>query len=279
MACYSRWLSNGKLLACGQCIGCKLRRSREWAVRCCHEAALYDENSFILLTYEKPPHSLVHRDFQLFMKRLRKAYSDREIRFFMCGEYGEPSVDNGFVYRPHFHAILFNVWFEDCKYFKLSASGNKLYRSGILERLWPLGHATVGTVSFDSAAYVARYCTKKVTCPDTEDMYEDVDLDTGEILQRIPEYGRMSLRPGIGSDWIRRFRSDVFSDGCVVAKGKKMVAPRFYRERLRAMGYGPRGENYLLRHELSLKNNIVDNENDRIASKEAVVRARLSLYN
>lgn len=38
-------------LPCGQCIGCRLERSRQWAIRCAHEASLYEENCFITLTY------------------------------------------------------------------------------------------------------------------------------------------------------------------------------------------------------------------------------------
>ena len=71
-------------IPCGQCRGCWLERSRVWAVRCTHEASLYEENSFVTLTYSTerlPPRgSLVHRDFQLFMKRLRKRYGEG-IRF------------------------------------------------------------------------------------------------------------------------------------------------------------------------------------------------------
>lgn len=79
-------------LACGQCIGCRLERSRQWAMRCMHEASLYDENCFVTLTYDDAhlkSTSLEYADFQLFMKRLRKKFADRLIRFYMCGEYGE----------------------------------------------------------------------------------------------------------------------------------------------------------------------------------------------
>ena len=62
--------------ACGQCIGCRIERSRQWAIRCVHEAQLYEANCFITLTYA-PEHlpkngSLVLEHFQKFMKRLRK---------------------------------------------------------------------------------------------------------------------------------------------------------------------------------------------------------------
>ena len=79
-------------ISCGQCIGCRLERSRQWAVRCVHEASLHTANSFITLTYRNeclPGDGSVHPEhFQKFMKRLRKALPDVKIRFFHCGEYG-----------------------------------------------------------------------------------------------------------------------------------------------------------------------------------------------
>ena len=61
---------------CGQCAGRRLDQSKQWALRCVHEAQVHDENCFITLTYnnENLPKdgSLNKRDFQLFMKRLIK---------------------------------------------------------------------------------------------------------------------------------------------------------------------------------------------------------------
>lgn len=156
---------------CGQCVGCRLERSRQWAVRCVHESKLHAENCFITLTYDSkkaPPLdvendqklpsdiSLYYRDFQLFMKRLRKRFPEKKIRFYMCGEYGENFG------RPHFHACIFGHNFDDLVHWQ---TRNKvpLYRSKTLEELWPYGYSSVGTVTFESAAYVARYIMKKVT--------------------------------------------------------------------------------------------------------------------
>ena len=115
---------------CGQCIGCRLERSRQWAIRCVHEASLYDDNCFITLTYtdenlpcrgnrdcDKCDHfkekrcdglerGLCKRDFQLFLKRLRKMFG-KGVRYHHCGEYGEQ------LGRPHHHACLFNFNFPD----------------------------------------------------------------------------------------------------------------------------------------------------------------------
>ena len=40
-------------IPCGQCIGCKLERSRQWGVRCMHEAQMHKQNCFITLTYNE----------------------------------------------------------------------------------------------------------------------------------------------------------------------------------------------------------------------------------
>jgi len=64
-------------LPCGQCIGCRLERSRQWAIRCVHEASMHENNCFITLTYAPeylpPDGGLIKSDFQKFIKRLRKS--------------------------------------------------------------------------------------------------------------------------------------------------------------------------------------------------------------
>jgi len=63
-------------LPCGQCINCRLERSRQWAVRCMHEASLYENNAFVTLTYDEQHvplnGSLDVTELQGYMKRLRK---------------------------------------------------------------------------------------------------------------------------------------------------------------------------------------------------------------
>lgn len=146
-------------IPCNRCVGCRLERSKVWAARCMHEASLYPENQFITLTFD--PRRVAHPDinykawFQPFMKRLRWKFRPRTIRFFMCGEYGEQFS------RPHFHALLFNFRFPDLKQWMVKGD-QVTYRSGLLEQLWPHGFSTCGNVSYQSAAYVARYVMKKM---------------------------------------------------------------------------------------------------------------------
>lgn len=204
MACYAAWRSEGgqyvRPFACGQCIGCKLEKSRQWAVRCMHEASLYDHNVFITLTFREPRFSLDYLgDFQPFMKKLRERLRPwfPKIRFYMCGEYGEENS------RAHYHALLFNCDFPDKVLHKRSGP-HKLFRSPMLEELWPHGFSSIGSVTFESAGYVARYCTKVLSGDESDDSgaLSILDPDTGEIYTRLKEFSRMSLRPGIGAGWL-----------------------------------------------------------------------------
>lgn len=222
-------------VSCGRCWQCRLARSRDWALRCIHEASLYSDNCFITLTYnpENNPVTLKKRHFQLFMKRLRKKFPNTSIRYFQCGEYGSK------LSRPHFHACLFNFDFPDKKLWQVR-NGTKLYRSKILEQLWSdpktkqsYGYSTVGSVTFESAAYVARYIMKKINVPSPDHpdydkyKYHYVVPETGEILD--PEYTTMSRRPGIGRGWYDKYKSDVYPHDFVeTVKYGKLRPPKYY---------------------------------------------------
>lgn len=146
-------------IPCGKCPGCKLEQSRQWAVRCLHEKRLHTESCFVTLTYDDahlpPGNTLVKADLQNFLKRLRHD-TGPGLRFFACGEYGSKTL------RPHYHLLLLNSDFADKKLIK-SGSAYNLYGSARLSKLWPFGHHALGDVTFESAAYVARYCMKKKT--------------------------------------------------------------------------------------------------------------------
>lgn len=189
---------------------------------------MHDYSSFVTLTYEdNDKYSLDYRDFQLFMKRLRKALGP--VRFYMCGEYGERGL------RPHYHALLFGVFFDDRYLWRRSPSGFDLYRSNLLEETWSLGHCEVGDVSYESAGYVARYCLKKVTGERAEDHYTRVVAETGEVVQVEPEFARMSLRPGIGAEWFAKYHRDVYPHDYVMVNDMKVKPPAYYDDLLRRM--------------------------------------------
>lgn len=193
-------------------------------MRCIHEASLYKKNCFITLTYndENLPEdrSLNVKHYQLFMKRLRKKYGEN-IRFFHCGEYGEQYG------RPHYHACIFNHDFADRRLWKVQ-NGVSLYTSSDLDSLWGLGFCSVGDVTYESAAYVARYILKKITGKEADDHYTYVDYSTGQVFLRKAEYTTMSRRPGIGRGWFDKYHRDVFPLDRVIINQKAVKPPKYY---------------------------------------------------
>jgi hypothetical protein len=265
-------VSHSFQIPCGQCIGCRLEKSRQWAMRCMHEAQMHENNCFITLTYDEThlptDQSLHHRDFQLFIKRLRKRYPTSKIRYYMAGEYGENFG------RPHYHACIFGFDFHDKKLWKRTPSGSLIYRSKDLETLWPFGYSSIGDVNFESAAYVARYIMKKQTGKDSEKHYQYTQLSTGEIIQMQPEYNKMSLKPGIGAEWYKKYRSDVYPHDYVVVRGKKVRPPKYYDKKYKT-DYPYEYDNLIYTRETRAKLNIADNTPERLAVKEQVTKARL----
>jgi hypothetical protein len=201
-------------------MGCFKVRQRDWSLRIMHEAQMHEFSSFVTLTYNDDhwSPSLNYRDFQRFMYRLRLEVGPT--RFFCAGEYG--SKDG----RPHFHAILFGLALSD-----RLAIGDRLYRSPMLERLWPNGFSSVGDVTSASAMYVAKYTTKRIVDEDVAARhYSRLDIRTGEIVSVVPEFARMSLRPGIGASWFEKYWRDVYAarDGVVQPGGRILPPPRYY---------------------------------------------------
>lgn len=211
------WRPLGRLpdtiyVPCGQCVGCRLEYSRQWAMRCVHEFETAGRvGSFITLTYNPdnlPPDGKVHKDHvQKFFKRLRKKFGNG-IRFFACGEYGHNFK------RPHYHAIIFGLQFTDLMIHTVK-HGYQYYRSPTLERLWPYGFSLVGNVTFESAAYVARYVFKKQKGDDVDDSLQPFVL--------------MSRMPGLGHDWYNKYKSQIYpNDFIVIRDGITCKPPQYY---------------------------------------------------
>lgn len=230
---------------CGQCIGCRLEYARVWALRCWHEQQLHEHNCFITLTYDDDHlpdwGSLVPEHFTNFMKRLRFYHPLTRIRFFGCGEYGDKSE------RPHYHLIIFGYDFPDKKFHAMSKSGELTYTSKELEKLWPFGFSLLGSVTFQSCSYVARYVMKKQTGKQ------------GAIYAqscRVAPFLRCSRRPGIARAWLERHRQQVEEQLFVrSSEGQKSPLPRYYVELL-SPGAKVRFDSNKLKNLLNKKNNI-----------------------
>lgn len=263
-------------VACGRCIGCRLARSQQWAVRCVHEAQMHDENCFITLTYRDGDlpkgRSLCKEDFQKFMKRLRSKYEPKRISFFHAGEYSEDE------FRPHDHALLFGHDFQDRVYFKKSPAGFPLYRSGELEALWPFGYSTVAELTFESAQYCAKYTLKKVTGDEAPGWYQSVDHETGEVSDVIPEYATMSLRPAIGRRFFEKYQGEIYPDDFVVVAGQKLPPPRFYDRLLEESNPDLLVDLKLKRERKDARRRKKNSTLERLAVREKVKKAMSSLH-
>jgi len=235
---------------------------------------MHEDNSFVTLTYDDehlpPDNSLRVQDWQNFAKALRYQMRKddethkqriRKLRFFHCGEYGET---NG---RAHLHALLFGVDFHDKIYEKTNREGDKLYTSATLTRLWGRGRTIVGAVTFESAAYCARYILKKITGPEAKKHYNG----------RKPEYTTMSRRPGIGKSWIDTYMGDVYpSDECIV-RGHRSRPPKFYDEQYKLKN--PKGYLELKKARVAKAElNECDETPERLAVREHVKRAQISHF-
>lgn len=261
-------------VTCGRCIGCRLDRSRQWAVRAMHEAQMWPENCFVTLTYDDKwlpeTGSLEPREHQLFLKRLRAKYRGKTIRFFHCGEYGE--VNN----RPHYHTLLFNHDFSDKQLLKSTPAGDRIYTSETLAQLWPFGFSTIGAVTFESAAYVARYAVKKVTGEAAKGHYLSLNNVTGEINEIQPEYTTSSNRPALGAPWFAKYKEEVYPDDFVVSRGMKVKPPRHYDELLKRES-AELFEQMKSDRRKTARRNAEHETYDRLRAREEVTRAKLSM--
>lgn len=208
------WLDRPLFLACGQCFDCRRRIALEWTIRVMHERSLHKRASFLTLTYDEEhlpdDGGLSLDDWQRFAKRLRKAIGP--FRFLQCGEYGDLSN------RPHHHVALFGHDFSQDRIL-LSGQGNRrLYRSPLLEATWQAGECRIGSLTWQSAGYIARYVMKKLTGNEGVEEYGDLR----------PPFRTSSNRPGLAADWFKKWSRDVYPLDEVVINGKKYRPPKYY---------------------------------------------------
>ena len=202
---------------CGVCRDCRISKSREWAIRCYHEAAMHERNCWLTLTFKHDPVTIAKRDIQVFVRALRQA--GHSFSYYAVGEYGEK------LSRPHYHVCLFGTDFED-KYAWQKSRGGLLYRSPQLEKYWEHGHALIAELTQENAAYTARYTMKKIGGEKAADHY--VREYHGIPVNVHPEFALMSLKPPIGKRWIEKYYRDVFPGDFVAYKGKQYPVPRYY---------------------------------------------------
>jgi len=264
--------------SCGRCIGCRIRRQQDWALRIILESKLHRYNCFLTLTYDEDHYprygSLNYRHWQLFAKKLRKKIGP--FRFFVAGEYGAK------LSRPHYHACLFGAHFPDMEKCNSLRSKHDLFTSNIIGDSWGRGFHSFGELTMASARYAATYCIKKISGPLAEDHYSRVDTSTGEIVKLEPEFARMSLRPGLGYEWIKKYWPEVFASGrdAIIVDGKNYPVPRYFS---RSMDDSILPSSLLLdavEYDRSIRAvlNSGDSTPDRLAVREAVVKSRKAFF-
>lgn len=258
------WLSEraytGTMIRCGRCLGCRMDKSKEWANRCLMELQDHDTAYFLTITYDDahvpvsyysdsstgealPSLTLRKRDFQLFMKRLRKRHV-APLRFFACGEYGDKTL------RPHYHAIIFGLQLADLVPYGKNFRGEMLYTSDFIHSVWavrdaptrhgsatslaadpgyfctPMGRVLIAPVTWETCAYVARYTTKKLYAAEAS-AYKEFNIE--------PPFLLMSRRPGIGANYYFEHSDDIQNREFITiktAKGGRKFRPPHYFEQL-----------------------------------------------
>lgn len=217
-------------IACGQCIGCRIRKREEWAVRIFAESKMHEKNVFCTFTYNDDhvpdDYSLHYRHMQLLHYRMRQKYG--AFRFFTVGEYGDEK------FRPHYHSIYFGLDFDDKRKSNSLYSRFDLYESESLNECWGKGKVAIGEVTYESSRYCAVYTTKRIGGDLAESHYLRVSPVTGEYVNVQPEFAKMSLKPGIGQAWLEKYYKDVYVSGAdgVVVNGSKKPIPKFFDKKL-----------------------------------------------
>lgn len=229
---------------------------------------MHPRNCFINLTFDDEhlpeDYSVNVRHLQLFMKKLRDRFPHK-IRFYACGEYGPLNL------RPHYHAILFNHDFEDKVLWQTTDRGDRLYTSKLLEEIWGHGFCTLGDVTYQSAGYVAQYCMKKINGDRASTHYIRTH-PRGYVVTVKPEFSVQSRRPGIGTTWFEKYKTDAFPSDFLVIEGKPHSVPSFYTKKLQ--------EEELTKIKRRRKKNALprkaDNTPARLRVRETVKASRLS---
>lgn len=228
------------------------------------------------------PESLSIRHLQLFLKRLRDRVSGdggSPIKYFACGEYGEK------LGRPHYHIALFGHDYTKDRYIWRKSGTNYLYRSAELESTWPYGHSEIGTLSIDSAMYIASYVTKKVTGNMADWHYRKTD-EAGNDYWIEPEFAIMSRGGrrgrGLGYTWFMKHHQDVINEDHVVIHNERNGTyvqarpPRYYDKLLEQLDPVKMTQTKFNR-EIRGKLKADDNTPARLEDKETVTKAKMKM--
>lgn len=236
-----------QLIPCNQCLQCRIQYAAAWAARCELESQYHKDNYFVTVTYDDqhlPIHNMIEdsqykgvvnplamlegrtverptlckKDHQDFIKRLRitaqrKGLLEENFKYYMCGEYGDRYG------RPHYHYILFGLKIPDLTWYK-SGKGYDHYKSEWLQKIWGQGLVDIGSVTYLSCQYVARYVVKKRKGQEAQ-FYKKAGI--------APEFVQMSLKPAIGGRYWEEHRDEIYrGDQIYLKSGRTIKPPRYF---------------------------------------------------
>lgn len=234
---------------CGQCIGCRLEYSRQWAMRCIHELKMHEKSCFLTLTYndENLPldYYLEKEELQKALKRIRKYIEPLKFRYMACGEYGETTK------RPHYHVIMYGYEFPDNEHYAHN-DGYDIYTSKILDSLWGKGECKIGTVTFESCCYVARYMLKKQKGQNKRDDGKE-------------EFLLASRKPGLGQKFFEKYYEEIYATDSCVIRNKQMKPPKYYDTKFEEFA-----EKQLRKIKAERRKNVCDDPEERQDVKEQI---------
>ena len=209
-----------RFVPCGKCAYCLSRKHQQWIFRLQQES-LHSKCTFVItLTYadEFLPLDndgyahLCKSDIQLYMRKLRKLFKGKKIRYFIVGEYSPTN------FRPHYHGIIFfpNDYLTLDEFYMNSFEA---WRKS--EKFTHRPDITSG----EAINYVAKYVQKLMEVP--------------EFL--TPPFALMSRKPGIGSRYLfdenGDYRKEVYQFHkfykraySVIPGGAKVCLPRYYKD-------------------------------------------------
>lgn len=202
-----KYYSEDVVVPCGKCPLCKKRRVASWVFRLEEEDRVSSSSYFITLTYddnnlpksENGYPTLNKKDFQNFMKKLRKCQK-KKIKYYAVGEYGEKR------FRPHYHAIVFNVMDVET-----------------LSESWSNGSIHMGTVTGGSVTYTTQYIDKNITIPSF-----DGDDRSKEFSLMSQGLGKSFLTP----EMIKYYQDDISRMYVSRYDGVKTPMPRYYKNKI-----------------------------------------------
>lgn len=222
------------IVKCGKCDTCRREKTQEWAIKLINESKYHKKACFITLTFSNKilldknskaykygarPSFVFHIEnskeyFKKFIKRLRKYYEGKRITYYHVGEYGEKT------HRPHHHAILFGINFEEDRIpMPLSKSGKKQYYSQTLSDLWACGRISIQDCNTNNIIYISQYSLKK--------------FQNNELNKNYKAIQSFSNRSKFNCKWVRRNPTEIIKGYIADKDGKKYKVPKSYIKNLK----------------------------------------------